>query len=375
MRVLHIVADGDPGWAATAALALFDGPGRPQQVTHALVTETASPLAAAARARGIPTATRAFRNYGGLVRGLRPRLVETVWELAPDLVHAHGIEAGFAVLPAVRWLDLPFSVAVDQNRPVGLVARLARAMKTRLVLGAAQAVLFGSAAERDAARRARRLAPRQHVGIAPAPIAGHALPQAREAEAFAVVMGRVASATAVSRTLAALRALPATHRLVVLGEGPGTSVLARAVTAAGLEGRVDWPGVLPRDQALGVLSRAALLLDPHEGEGVPCAVLEAAAIGVPVVTESRAAVLEALGRAHVARGAPPSAWAEAAREACRHGRDGRVAATRDQVRAWAATAQPIEATLRAWSAAQAAHGAVLVAELPAGLATPQRRPA
>jgi glycosyltransferase involved in cell wall biosynthesis len=374
MRVLHIVADGDPGWAATNVLGLIEAGARLHQVSHALVTETASPLAAAARARGIPTAMRAFRNRAGLVPGLRPRLVETVWEMAPDRVHAHGIDAGFAVLPAVRWLELPFSVSVDQTRPAGLSRRLARWAKSRIVLGAAQAVLFGTAAEADAARRAGRVRPRQHVGVAP-PMGLEALPPARAAENFVVLMGRLADAPALERTLAMLAALPADHRLVVLGDGPGTSGLARAVTEAGLEGRVDWPGVLPRDQALALLARAAALFDPHQGEGVGCAALEAALMGVPVVCAARPAVLEAMGRARVARDAPAPAWAQATLEAVRMGRDAKVSATQLQARAWLDAARPIEAMQRAWLAAQAAHGAVLAEGLPEGLAAAQRRPA
>jgi glycosyltransferase involved in cell wall biosynthesis len=350
MRVLHVVADGDPGWAMTAVLAVIDSVAPARGVRHALVTETGSPLAAAARARGIPTVTRAFqrsRRFGGV----RPRLVETVWELAPDVVHAHGFAAGHAVLPALSWLGLPMVLAMPAVAPprLRLFARLQQRIARRAVLRGADVLLFGTQAELAAAQVDRLVGGHVHGLVAPPPLDLDALPERAAPQPIMLLQGRLHADFAVGRIVAALRGAPEPVRLQVIAEGPGAGPLAAALAAAGVDGRVDWLGRIPRQDALSRLAAAAVVIDPRQGSGVPIGLIEAAALGVPVITTERPALREALGVVGIDPIAPDAAW-EAKAASVIHGRD---LPDRQWARAWMAAVRGGEQQFRGWQLALA----------------------
>ena len=75
----------------------------------------------------------------------------------------------------------------------------------------------------------------------------------------------------------------------LVGDGPDRARLARAVAAAGLEGRVTFAGRRTRADVAGLLGSAHAVVAPSvptaEGkrEGIPVVLMEAMASGVPVV--------------------------------------------------------------------------------------------
>lgn len=372
MRVVHVVADGDPGWAATAALAVIDATPAARGVRHALVTETGSPLAAAARARGIPTATRAFRRrrrFGGL----RPRLVETIWELAPDVVHAHGIQAGFAVLPALSWLGLPMVLAMPAVAPPhGIwLTRLVRRIERDSAVRGAAVLLFGTRAALAAARDQGLLHDGKRAVVAPPPIDLGALPDRRRPEPALLLQGRIHADFPCARVVAALAGAPAATRLWVLADGAGAARLMAALGAAGLADRVDWTGPLPRHEALARLAACAAVLDPRMGTGVPFGLIEAAALGVPILAPARPALVEALGVEGIDPAAPDSAWADRAGQAL----SGALVVSRATVRDWIAGARAADQHLHAWEIAVAASQAELSVLHPTRVSGPAGRPA
>jgi glycosyltransferase involved in cell wall biosynthesis len=72
-------------------------------------------------------------------------------------------------------------------------------------------------------------------------------------------------------------------RAVIAGDGDAAPYRAE-VDRLGLAARVSFPGWLGEAEAHTHLSRAALLVLPSEAEGLPMAVVEAFAWGVPVVS-------------------------------------------------------------------------------------------
>ena len=71
--------------------------------------------------------------------------------------------------------------------------------------------------------------------------------------------------------------------LICAGDGEGEQLLARA-TALGLQHRVSCPGWISASEMSSELSRASLFALPSHAEGVPMALLEAMARGLPVIT-------------------------------------------------------------------------------------------
>lgn len=87
--------------------------------------------------------------------------------------------------------------------------------------------------------------------------------------AFAEVAGRVPQA-----------------RLVVAGDGEDRESVAAAIDALGLGDRVDLLGRVSRDEVERRLRDATVFCQPSIYEGLPLAILEAMAVGVPVVATS-----------------------------------------------------------------------------------------
>lgn len=68
------------------------------------------------------------------------------------------------------------------------------------------------------------------------------------------------------------------------GSGPQEAELRQRAAAAGLAARVVFHGWMSRPDALGLMSTASVVVLPSSAEGLPMALLEAMARGVPVVS-------------------------------------------------------------------------------------------
>jgi glycosyltransferase involved in cell wall biosynthesis len=81
-------------------------------------------------------------------------------------------------------------------------------------------------------------------------------------------------------------------RLLIIGDGPlGAAMRARAESLGVLD-RIEFCGALPHEAALEAIARGAVLLLPSLWEGLPIVLLEAMAIGVPVVASAVGGVPE-----------------------------------------------------------------------------------
>jgi glycosyltransferase involved in cell wall biosynthesis len=99
-------------------------------------------------------------------------------------------------------------------------------------------------------------------------------------------LGRVGARKGVPVLIAALARLAAHEfdwHAVIAGDGDAAPYRAEA-ERLGLGARVSFPGWLDEKAAHERLSRAALLVLPSEAEGLPMAVVEAFAWGVPVIS-------------------------------------------------------------------------------------------
>jgi len=77
--------------------------------------------------------------------------------------------------------------------------------------------------------------------------------------------------------------VPASVHLDIVGDGPQKGVIDELVQGLALRDRVTLAGYLPHSQVLLRLASASVLVLPSQFEGTPNVVLEAMAIGVPVV--------------------------------------------------------------------------------------------
>jgi glycosyltransferase involved in cell wall biosynthesis len=71
--------------------------------------------------------------------------------------------------------------------------------------------------------------------------------------------------------------------LDVLGEGPESELWKKLAEEIGIEDRVRWWGMLPRDRALDIMRKSHVFVHSSVKEGTPHVVLEALSMGLPVI--------------------------------------------------------------------------------------------
>ncbi|HEV7515449.1 MAG TPA: glycosyltransferase family 4 protein [Thermoanaerobaculia bacterium] len=108
--------------------------------------------------------------------------------------------------------------------------------------------------------------------------------------------------------------LPDIH-LLYLGDGAARGALLREIRQSGLERRVILAGAVPPEQVFVEMRRADLLLFPSRNENLPLTLLEAQAVGLPLLASDVAGIREAVHEDGILL--PPEdaeAWAGSLRE-------------------------------------------------------------
>ncbi|MEL6890423.1 MAG: glycosyltransferase family 1 protein [Actinomycetota bacterium] len=101
-------------------------------------------------------------------------------------------------------------------------------------------------------------------------------------------------------------------RLVLLGgRGSADAAIEAAIDELGLRRRVVRPGRVPDGDRDGIIALADALVFPSEYEGFGAPVVEAMALGTPVISSDQPALAEVVGDAGIVRPTTPDAWADA----------------------------------------------------------------
>ena len=251
---------------------------------------------------------RDLRALAGLVALLR--------RLRPQLVHARSAKARFLAPLAARLAGVPvtlqtvhgwsFNNAVDRRRPLFIrLERLARALCDATVLVSRQDLAEGIAVgvvPAAAVTRGEALVIRSGVDLgAVAPLDAPARQALRAAEGVpeaGLVVSLVQRLSPPKTPLVFVRALP---RILadrpdavtwIVGDGPLRPAVEAAVAEAGLRARVRFLGL--RKDIPSVLSASDVLVHSSLREGLPRVVLEALAVGTPVVATAVGGVPDAV---------------------------------------------------------------------------------
>jgi glycosyltransferase involved in cell wall biosynthesis len=238
-------------------------------------------------------------------RALRP------WLAATDLVHAHGLKAGWACIrgrprrPVVLTLH---NVVLDEGRSAS--ARVRRRLE-REVLRQVDRVVVPTrrmAAELTAIppSRVRVVAP---VAPAPRPVRSPAEIRAGwgvgDDTPVVVCVARLHPQKDLGTLLRAWAQVTRTvpeARLIVVGEGPARAELEMAVERAGLSGSVHLAGFSPH--AVDELAAADVAVITSRWEAIPLVLVEAMLLGLPVVSTDVGLAPELLGSGEGGRCVP-----------------------------------------------------------------------
>ena len=248
------------------------------------------------------------------------RVGQVVRELQPAIVHAHSSKAGAYVrlspsVPTRSIYYTPHCFAFERL-DIRSATRRAFRLTERALVRRTRHFVAVSARELELAQELRRRAAGTYVpNIATVPpFMVRDTPRSRTVATIGRVSDQKDPQFFIDVVRASAAAGSADIRWLWLGDGPDR--LVDPLKDAG----VEVSGWLPRDEVLSQLNAATVYLHTASWEGSPLSVLEAAALGLPmVVRETPASV--SLGLDDLVE--TPQAAAEAVRRACSS--DGRAA--------------------------------------------------
>jgi glycosyltransferase involved in cell wall biosynthesis len=126
-----------------------------------------------------------------------------------------------------------------------------------------------------------------------------ARPSERADPNLIVAVGRVVRLKGFDLLVRALPHIDADVRLLVCGEGPERAALQRLAKRLGVADRVELPGWVPEPEKLGILADCLAYVQPSRFEAFGLAVLEAMAMGAPVVASRVGGLPEVVGDAGI----------------------------------------------------------------------------
>jgi len=290
----------DVGGPASHAPALADALRESGHEVEVVTTAAAEPAARPYRVRWVSRARRAPFRHVAVVREVwrAARGADRVY--ATTMVRRAALGASLARRPLV--VKLVADEAFERERRSG---RFAGTLEEFQVLGGGLRVRALRATRTAALRRARRvvvpsvylrdiaigwgLSPERVTVIPnPAPVLPPH-PSRDEARAalgvrgFAIgTAGRLTAQKALGDALAAVERVGGVE-LLVLGDGPERASLARQVASLGLSDRVRLLGAGSRDDVIRLFRAADVALLTSAWENLPHTLLEALAVGTPVI--------------------------------------------------------------------------------------------
>lgn len=306
-RVTVVLASFAAGGAERVGLTLAGGLADAGHAVEVVVIDGRGALAAAVREGVHVTDLHAAR-----VRWALPRLVRHLRRRPPDVLVMTQTHVSLALLAAARLLRgrrgarRPTVVVREPLLRTGGTASARLERRQRRLLPSADLLVASSAAMATFLRGL--VGPRPPVVELANPVDVPALraaaargPARAEATADvrapgrreAVVVARLVPQKGHADLLRALAAADAADlRLTLVGDGPLRTDLERLAAELNIEGRVQFAGrVDDRDVLLGLVAAADVFVLPSTAEGMPNAVLEALAVGTPVLATTDLTVL------------------------------------------------------------------------------------
>lgn len=296
VRILQVTKKLPPvvGGDATAVSSLVRSQTRRGHDVHVLVyraagiesTDHVHPVGPTQTPEGLDRI--GIRRLRGM-RAMRIWTAENLPSLHPDVIHAHAVDVGSAVVGAAKEREVPVvltchGVWYPHQPSWSLSGRIERSLLRRGYEAITSVDRASVQALREAGRPDAILVPN---GVDAADFTASA--QRDDALRFLFV-GRHVHQKGIDDLLeATARARSEIGNRFVLelaGDGPARSRLERKARDLGLSDAVRFLGSLSRPELLSAYGRATVFVLPSRFEGFPLTILEAWAAGLPVIATS-----------------------------------------------------------------------------------------
>jgi len=298
-HVLFVIASLEPGGSEGQLVTLLERThGRRLEASLAVLTHaTDARYAEVIERLGLPftvlsspggrlvSAAESARSMGRVMRTIRPQLVYTWLE-----------ESTLLATPVARLMKVPVMVA--RRNISGPYAMRSKQVVRAIYAAERLAVLTTANSNAVAAESMRRGIPSHRIRVIPN---GHVIPgDATLPSNDVVTLGYLARMRPEKGHRRLIRALTALRtdvpwRLMLAGDGPLKAEIEAEVTRSGLEGRVSFLGTVSDVTQFWRDCDAAVLFSDHEGS--PNALIEAAALGRPLVATAVGGIPEFVNQA------------------------------------------------------------------------------
>ncbi len=303
MRVLHLISSGgmygaeavilnlsqqlNEAGGDASSLGVFEHAGLPVPTLHQVAVRS-----------GLPSTLLPCR--GQIDRSMFRALRRHVELMGADVVHAHGYKADIYAFLALRGSRRPALVSTCHTWYDNDLAVRVYGAADRWVLRSFDQVVAVSAEVRARLLRAGVAPAKVHLirnGISLTPFQN--APQVRAARAARSsslrlgLVGRLAPEKGVDLFLSAVARIADRHpeaHFVVAGDGPDREALEAQIEGLGLQGRAELLG--PQTDMPSFYASLDVLVSASRQEGLPMALLEGMASGLPVVATRAGAVPE-----------------------------------------------------------------------------------
>lgn len=290
---------------------ILAGPGwRPVVVAQKIENRATFPVDAlelVPRSPGRFLARARERHFGGapwqITRGEAARIQATLRRHEARVLHVFFGNVAVHLLPLLRRLEIPFVVSFHGADVTGAIATASYRAACEEVFDRAARVVARSEALAVGVRALG--CPEEKLGVIRTALPDiEFVPRVLPADGAIrlVQAGRLVPKKGFGTSLAAVAALAPKFRrltLTIAGTGPLEDDLRARAQALGVGDRVEFAGFLSQAELRARVAAAHVFLHPSETvagdvEGVPNALLEAAATGLPVVATRHGGIPEAI---------------------------------------------------------------------------------
>ena len=296
-RVLIVVTLAETGGAQTYVASLL--PALVEQFDVVVAAHGPGPLLESAQRAGArPVALEHVRRPLSPWRDLRGllELIALFRRERPDIVHTNSSKAGVLgrLAAALSGVSIRiFTVHGWAFAAHGGVAAALYLWAERMMRPLTTVTICVAESERASGVATRACDPKRTTVIRNGVDASAPVPIRADGRVPTVVaVGRLQRPKDPLTLVRALRRLPAGFSAVIVGDGPERAALEAEIRRLGLEGAIVLAG--GRDDVRDALARADVFVLSSTSEGLPLSILEAMAVGLPVVGSSVGGVPEAV---------------------------------------------------------------------------------